>query len=394
MKWFVVIVSLGCLLPASLLVTNHVAEVDERIAELETRSEAERAFLHRHRAELESVQAELRSIGEAMEGGTTQELAGRLESAERRLVDLNATVTNHDSRLGYLDEAREQFGPAVLEARLQLYDRSQAEQLEDLKQMAQDAAVLAEGSLARLEALSGEVDPVSLWGELVGPVVQLSGDTSVGSGVLVESRPRGGAEGGYVTYLLTAWHVVRDIQGDLSNREMPVPVTMYDADGPPRLETASLIDFDATLDVALLTLDTDERVEFGTQLADPDLLESVRTFHGVIAVGCPLGNDPIPTRGEVSSPRHDVDGETYWMINAPTYIGNSGGAIFDAETHSLLGIFSKIYTHGSLRPTVVPHMGLVTPLGSVYPWLERIGYGELIPGEAGELPSVALHGQD
>jgi hypothetical protein len=70
------------------------------------------------------------------------------------------------------------------------------------------------------------------------------------------------------------------------------------------------------------------------------------------------------------------------MINAPTYIGNSGGGIFDSRTHELLGIFSKIYTHGSLRPTIVPHMGLVTPMTRVYDWMERVGYGDIVPKDA------------
>jgi hypothetical protein len=65
------------------------------------------------------------------------------------------------------------------------------------------------------------------------------------------------------------------------------------------------------------------------------------------------------------------------MINAPTYIGNSGGGIFDAQTHELIGIFSKIYNYGTSRPTVVPHMGLVVPLTKVYAWLDGVGYGHL-----------------
>ena len=65
------------------------------------------------------------------------------------------------------------------------------------------------------------------------------------------------------------------------------------------------------------------------------------------------------------------------MISAPTYIGNSGGGIYDAETHELLGIFSKIYTHGSLRPTVVPHMGLVTSLKTIYDWLDSVGLASM-----------------
>ncbi|HEX6882936.1 MAG TPA: hypothetical protein VF530_06120, partial [Planctomycetota bacterium] len=86
--------------------------------------------------------------------------------------------------------------------------------------------------------------------------------------------------------------------------------------------------------------------------------------------------------GEIATCSHHVDGQVYWMINAPTYIGNSGGGIFDADTHELLGLFSKIYTHGSLRPTIVPHMGLVTPLDRVYDWLVQVGHGELVPEES------------
>jgi hypothetical protein len=106
-----------------------------------------------------------------------------------------------------------------------------------------------------------------------------------------------------------------------------------------------------------------------------------RVRHHVLAHLCPLGNDPIPTFGEIADTHHVVDSSHYWMISAPTYIGNSGGGIFDAETHELMGIFSKIYTHGSLRPTVVPHMGLVTSLTTIYDWLDTVGYASLVPAE-------------
>ena len=85
----------------------------------------------------------------------------------------------------------------------------------------------------------------------------------------------------------------------------------------------------------------------------------------------------------------EVDGETYWMINAPTYIGNSGGGIFDSETHELLGIFSKIYTHGNLRPTVVPHMGLVVPLETIYDWMGSVGFAQLEPSRSEGRPQTA-----
>jgi S1-C subfamily serine protease len=214
-----------------------------------------------------------------------------------------------------------------------------------------------------------------MWRELVGPVVQLAGETSVGSGVLLPSRPS--PEGGFLTPLLTAWHVVRDIQGDPPDLELPVPVEIYREDGTTRNEKAKLLAHDPKLDVALLELATSDALDFGARLAPRSRLADARIFDAVVAVGCPLGNDPIPTRGEISQTCHEVDGSTYWMISAPTYIGNSGGGIFDARTHELLGIFSKIYTHGTLRPTVVPHMGLVTSLRTIYDWLDRVGYAQL-----------------
>jgi hypothetical protein len=230
-----------------------------------------------------------------------------------------------------------------------------------------------------------------MWRELVGPVVQLSGESSVGSGVLLPSKAR--EEGGYRTFVLTAWHVVRDIQGDPPALDLPVPVQIYREEGTTRQEKARLLQHDAKLDSAILELVTDDPLEYGARLAPRSRLNDTRIFDQVVAVGCPLGNDPIPTRGEIATCAHEVDGERYWMINAPTYIGNSGGGIFDSRTHELMGIFSKIYTHGSLRPTIVPHMGLVTPMNKVYDWLTQVGYGELVPRDAiaGEAGHTTAH---
>jgi hypothetical protein len=101
-------------------------------------------------------------------------------------------------------------------------------------------------------------------------------------------------------------------------------------------------------------------------------------FSAVYAVGCPLGNDPIPTHGEILSRDHRLDQQSYWMISAPSYFGNSGGGVFSAEHRHLIGIFSKIYTHGRSFPTVVPHMGLLTPVSVVRDWMSRAGHGDLI----------------
>jgi len=240
-----------------------------------------------------------------------------------------------------------------------------------------------------LEEQPGEdVDASELWNELVGPSVQISGDETVGSGVLLRSQRL--ANGEWRTYVLTAWHVVRDLFTSSSEDDTQIPVKVYEPSGRYATVEAELLVRDARIDVALLELVTDEPFENGVRLAPREHLRTMRVFDPIYAVGCPLGNDPIPTRGELSSTAHAIDGETYWMVSAPTYIGNSGGGIFDARTNELVGIFSKIYTHGSLRSTIVPHMGLATPLSTIYDWLDGAGYAHLTDVDSVEARTAAL----
>ena len=367
---------------------NRLAEIEGRLA----RVPRERAALEQA---LETVQTEIGAIRRDLEearanGVEATELADRLSGAESQLSSISGAIEAHKSSLAVLEEATSSFGPDTLEARIAERDRELSHIWEALGERVERAEETADESRQRLEELGRELDQperdvVRMWDELVGPTVQLAGENSVGSGVLLRSRPTDDDEV-FDTYILTAWHVVRDIvEGDY---EMSVPVSIYLSSGRVQAETATLLDHEAEVDVALLRLDVDRALNQGTVLAPRSAIDAKRIFDRVYAVGCPLGNDPIPTPGEISTLSHGVDGVNYWMINAPTYIGNSGGGIFDAETHALLGIFSKIYTHGALRPTIVPHMGLVTPLGTVYDWLDEAGWSELIP----EGPSDSVAG--
>jgi hypothetical protein len=343
--------------------------LDETL-ELEQRLHGVRVALEDMRGDLETTRdgAELASL-----------LSLRLDETEGRLGDIGSVV-------GAIEKERETFGPDIIGEQFRERDEHIASQWEELTELRASIAEANRSSIdemRRLEAALGPRDLLSMWRDIVGPVVQLAGDASVGSGVLLRSQENT-ETGGFRTHLITAWHVVRDIQGDLSNQDMPVPVFVYLEDGSVREEEALLLAFDADLDAALLEVLTEEPFENGAALPPRSKLAEVRIFEPVYAVGCPLGNDPIPTHGEVATVDHRVDGESYWMINAPTYIGNSGGGIFDSETRELLGIFSKIYTHGALRPTIVPHMGLVTPLTPIYDWLEESGYASVIPAEPTE----------
>lgn len=382
--WLPIALSGAALAGSAAVVTQRLGNLNQRLEQAEFARERQSADVGEHMEdfenELSGIRRELGSAFESLEG--TAELSERVQHAEEHLGSIGATIEAQSSSLLELEQHQAGFAP-VIEKELQERDERLQERYEALSELAENARRSASASQQRLAELdrtiSAPPDLPGMWRELVGPVVQLAGDASVGSGVLLPSRAR--PEGGFQTYLVTAWHVVRDIQGDPPDLALPVPVQIYREDGSTRSEKAKLLAHEPKLDAALLEIVTADALEYGARLAPRSRLEQARIFDQVVAVGCPLGNDPIPTRGEIATCQHEVDGERYWMINAPTYIGNSGGGIFDSKTHELMGIFSKIYTHGSLRPTIVPHMGLVTPLTKVYDWLAQTGYAELVPSE-------------
>lgn len=383
--WLPVGLAVASLLAATAVVSQRLGTLKDRLELAESARARQTADVNEHiegvRSELSGIRRELGTAFEGLEGAAA--LSARVLGAEEHLGTIGAAVEAQSSSLLVLERAQASFVPD-LEKELSERDERLQKRYEALNDLAEAARRAASESQQRLSQLEGTIsappDLTGMWRELVGPVVQLAGEASVGSGVLLRSKAI--PEGGYRTYLLTAWHVVRDIQGDPPDLELPVPVQIYHEDGSMRHEKARLLAHEPKLDAALLEVLTPDALEFGARLASRTRLEGARIFDAVVAVGCPLGNDPIPTRGEIATCQHEVDGERYWMINAPTYIGNSGGGIFDSKTHELMGIFSKIYTHGSLRPTIVPHMGLVTPLTKVYDWFAEVGYSELVPSEA------------
>jgi hypothetical protein len=366
---------------AGLVVTQRF---EERLQEVDAESARRARTYETFHERLELVRADLVTLRTDLqqavlsEESTREALRARLDSTEHRLGSIGNVIEAQASSLEQLKEAQASFVPE-LEAEIAARDERLQKRWDSLRELASTASQIAGESQRKVAEISAPRDLQRMWRELVGPVVQVAGEASVGSGVLLGSRPAADGGEGFETYMLTAWHVIRDIQGDASNREEPVSVSVYDEDGAIRHELAQLLDFDVEIDVALLLVRSADDLGRGATLATPQRLGEVRIFDEIYAVGCPLGNDPIPTRGEIATCHHDVEGEIYWMINAPTYIGNSGGGIFDGQTHELLGIFSKIYTHGSLRPTIVPHMGLVIPLSTIYGWLATSGHAELIP---------------
>lgn len=324
-------------------------------------------------------------------GPKSDELSDRIGVSEASLNDLRSELDQREERLRRLDFLRQRLEREDPDEKLEAMAVELAAERDELEELALQALELAREGRLEVERLERELenerqaiddshDSELLWDRLLAPVVQLAGPTSVGSGVLLESKPHPDGEGSR-TFLLTAWHVVRDMQSDPSRMDAAVPVQIYLEDGSLRHEIGRTLCRNVDLDVCLVELLSRTPVPRGARLAGRERVAGARAFEEICAVGCPLGTDPVPSFGQISSASHLVDGAKYWMINAPTYIGNSGGGIFDADSYELLGVFSKIYNHGTARPTIVPHMGLVMPIDAVYEWLESVGYGS--DGEGG-----------
>ena len=214
------------------------------------------------------------------------------------------------------------------------------------------------------------------------PTVQLNGDDTVGSGTVVFSGPNPKNGNRNETYVLTSYHVVRNILADTPRaRQTGFDCTIY-LPTEQKVVKGHMVASQPKIDAALVQLTTDEQLPFVANVLPRSETEHVRVWDPVCAVGCPLGNDPVPSNGRVSSLSNELNGANYWMVNAPTYFGNSGGGIYRADTRQLIGVFSKIYTHGKGQPVVVPHMGLCTPIELIYEWLADESLDHLLRSKA------------
>ena len=203
--------------------------------------------------------------------------------------------------------------------------------------------------------------------DLLAPSVQIFGASGVGSGTLVYSGTNEDT-GAVESLVLTAWHVVRDILSEPYSGGR-VSVAVYGPSNVRAEYAARVVASNPRIDTALLTIQSEEIFPH-TAILSESVERRVDVWDAVYLVGCPLGTDPHPTGGSLSSKRSSLSGGDTWMIDAPGFLGNSGGGVFLAETHELIGVYSKIHTYGD---AIIPHMGLITPMPAILDWLREEG---------------------
>ncbi|MEM7618706.1 MAG: DegQ family serine endoprotease, partial [Pseudomonadota bacterium] len=144
---------------------------------------------------------------------------------------------------------------------------------------------------------------------------------SLGSGFIID------AEEGYVA---TNYHVVRDAE--------EIRITLHD----DSTIDAELIGYDEKIDVAVLKVDTDKKlqaVKFGKS-------DTMRVGDWVVAIGNPFGLGGTVTAGIISARQRDINSgpyDDYIQTDASINRGNSGGPMFNLEGE-VIGINTAIYS--------------------------------------------------
>lgn len=315
-----------------------------------------------------------------------EQTEARMESLEQELA--NASNGSEQARK-IADELRDaQHDVQMFRSQLSTdFERTKAlvdAYINEVRTKERNAAVRISETQGAIATLASTIyqDHGELTRTMLLPTVQLNGDDTVGSGTIVFSGPNEKNGGRNETYLLTSYHVVRNILADTPKaRQTGFDVTVYLEDEKLVLK-GRMVASQPKIDAALVKVFTDKRLPYVANVLPRSEVSQVRVWDPVCAVGCPLGNDPVPSKGEVSSLHNELNGANYWMVNAPTYFGNSGGGIYRADTRQLIGVFSKIYTHGKGQPVVVPHMGLCTPIELIYDWLVEENLDHLLRSQS------------
>lgn len=342
-------VSLGGVL---YYVVQDLRATRETLAELRKHGEQQREEIDELKTELLTVGDRLLSVRE-LEREARQQLRERLEAELSRQAE------------GEREGVKRQL--AQLEGEVQGLVEAAQEHAKLLAASKQDASV--------------EVR----YRELMSPTVRVQSKTEVGSGSILWSRKTG--RRGALSYVLTAWHIVADaFEGD---DEPTLEVDFYSGGTMLRTERAKVVAHHEGLDLAVLEVRGYHVYPTKARIPARTALPSIPIFSKVYAIGCPLGYSPLPTSGELTSKDKELDGNQYWMINAPTIFGNSGGGIYLADSRTMIGVLSRISAYKNMIDVAVPHMGLVTPMNQVYDWLDSTRYGFVYRDRLEELASTA-----
>ena len=205
-----------------------------------------------------------------------------------------------------------------------------------------------------------------------------------GSGLIVYSKPSPIDQNIFETYVVTCHHVVEDaIQfvskwSSIAQRNVtvedrqPVFVEIFKYEKLSRCVgsislNADIVAWDKNLDIAVLKIRCEDEFKHVAKLYPKSKEDDIKLGRPLVTCGCSLGHEPIFTLGNIVAKHDIIENKEYWMSTANSIFGNSGGAVFLADTYEYIGITARITTlQLGFGIDVVTWMGFLVPIPSIY----------------------------
>lgn len=221
------------------------------------------------------------------------------------------------------------------------------------------------------------------------PVVRVFADKAIGSGTILYSKPAENNPDEYETYVLTNHHVIESLlfykkewdpvlQRDVK-REIKAAGNVQEFRYRPGRTVvvgessvqADVVAYDVRQDIALLKLRDIKKYDYVAEMWPKD--KPLEMLTELYCVGCGLGQRPLMTHGYLSGMGIEIENYEYHLSTAASIFGNSGGAVFEAETLRFAGVPSRISV-SMMGYQAITHMGYFIPVYRVYNFLEEQCY--------------------
>ena len=203
------------------------------------------------------------------------------------------------------------------------------------------------------------LDQRQLHERILYPVVRVRTEKAGGSGTIIYSEPNLLNKEEYQTFVMTCAHVVDDaitykkefhpvLKKDIKKEILAqVGVQVFDYVYVSKVNSsnsykADIVAYDKTSDIAILKLESPKKQPYIAKIILKDKIKDVKLFTPAFTSGCSLGHDPIFNAGQITYLSEMIDNKQYWMSNCSSIFGNSGGALFLAETGEQVGITARI----------------------------------------------------
>lgn len=195
------------------------------------------------------------------------------------------------------------------------------------------------------------------------------------------TTPSHGSTGVFISekYILTVFHGIEDCITHKGTKDTyeevrhQIDVTLYEPDKAKNVK-AEIVAYDESLDIALLKLLKTKSLYKATLIPE-NQISKCEIFDDLYIVGSPLENDPIPTKGILSSKDMECDHESYWVTDAWIHEGNSGSGVFKlvGRKYYLIGLAVSSSLTDEAADTNLTHF---IPPEKIHSFLENLDESE------------------